>query len=193
MYNRDEVIRQAAIAAKNHASGVARALAAYLASGDGVREAEALRGECVALTAGFETTAHDGSTYALRQQAAQAALDAWDRLPNDLELHAELNVTASAQVWRRLWALPHGRRVLEELVLLGTLNQGCRDERAVLWAIGEARRRYEVEEQRGAETAFARSIAGLVQVMGAESADAFVARLPDKIRAYAEAVLHKRG
>lgn len=193
MYNRDEVIRQAALAARSHADGVARALAAYLASGEGVSEQDALRGELVALAAGFESSAHDGATFMARRQAAQAALSAWDGATEEIEHHAGLDVKAPARTWRVLWALPQSGAALEQLVLLGTFNQGSRDERAVLWAIAEARRRHEVDAQLKTETEFARSIAALVDVMGQESAQAFVARLPAKIRAYAEAALNKRG
>ena len=76
MHNRDEVIRQSAIAANNHAYGVRAALKAAL-SRDTPDAELMLRDALVALDAGFDG-AHDGSTYAARREAARLALAAWD-------------------------------------------------------------------------------------------------------------------
>lgn len=86
MYNRDEVIRQSAIAVRNHARGVGEALSVVLGcprNDAGARPGEAtalqaLRDALVALASGFEPTAGDGSTRQARQAAAVAALEAWD-------------------------------------------------------------------------------------------------------------------
>lgn len=76
MADRDAVLVHCSAAADLHACGVAQALRAVLAREDG---AEArLRDELVVLVSGYESVAHDGSTYGARQAEARAALSAWD-------------------------------------------------------------------------------------------------------------------
>lgn len=154
MNNRDEVIRQAAIAAANHAGEVAQALARYIqtAARDGSREA--LRDALVAQVAGFESTAHDGATYAARVEACKAALRAWDEPRPSHVVCERLGLSASRAVWVTLWdvrvhvdgnvVVPYNH---DEVLLLGKEATGSTGEPAVLWAVAETRRRREHDDR----------------------------------------------
>lgn len=81
MYDHDAVIRRAAVCAANHAGEVHTALTRYVAAQipeDHASATEALRIALVAQAAGHEGSAHDGSTYRVRVDAAKAAIAAWD-------------------------------------------------------------------------------------------------------------------
>lgn len=154
MNNRDEVIRQATIAAANHASEVSQALARYIQTGarDGSREA--LRDALVAQAAGFESTAHDGATLAIRVEAAKAALRAWDEPKPGHVVCERLGLSASEAVWRTLWDVQvysDGQvsvpREHDEVLLLGKEATSSTGEPAVLWAVVEKRRRREHDDR----------------------------------------------
>lgn len=79
MKNRDEVLRQSAIAAANHATGVRQALALLTQAVDASEVAFAegrLRDALVLLACGHDG-AHDGSSADARKAAAVAAILAW--------------------------------------------------------------------------------------------------------------------
>ncbi len=76
MYDQDAVIRHATECAANHSLAVHSALNLYVS--DPINNAESLRVALVSLAAGYEATAHDGSTYTQRVDAARAAVAAWD-------------------------------------------------------------------------------------------------------------------
>ena len=77
MYNRDEVIKQAALAASENASEVRSALTNYVHTQTTETEL-ALRVALVAQATGHESMSHDGCTYQARKAAAAAAIAAWD-------------------------------------------------------------------------------------------------------------------
>lgn len=77
MIHEEEVIRQATIAAANHAAQVAHHLSVYVQTPDAAN-GRALHTALMALANGYEPTAHDGATLAARIAAAKAALVAWD-------------------------------------------------------------------------------------------------------------------
>ena len=81
MIDRDSVLRYAATAAENHADEVSRALTVYLnaETPEALNFAERrLRATLVTLSEGFEGSAHDGSTFKARVNAAKRGLAAWD-------------------------------------------------------------------------------------------------------------------
>lgn len=80
----------------------------------------------------------------------------------------------------------------DQLLLLGCAATGARDERAVVWAIGERARRGEERTRVTAEARMADAVRELAAQLGAESAASLVARMPERLRAYAEKVLHAR-
>jgi hypothetical protein len=195
MFNRDGVIRFAAEVVANHGEGVGAALSSYLAS-SGRGEAEVLRGHLVALSAGFESTAHDGSTYAARVQAAKNALEAWDGPKLEQAVYASMQIRAARVVWASVWGatiytdgtvghLPHG---FEELLALGVEVTGSRSDGAVLWALAEQQRRREAKGSVESGTALAAALDHIATELGSESARSLVDRMPDRLRNYVREV-----
>lgn len=200
MYDRDGVIRHVAVAAAAHADRVSVALADWMREPTASAE-ERLRAELVALSAGWEGSAHDGSTYETRRAAAAAALAAWDGPQLEQATETRLQIRASRVVWTSVWGvvvsttgevghLPHG---FEELLLLGVQATGRRDDAAVLWALAEKQRRREVESAYRSEDALASALRTVAEEFGQESAQSLVARMPERMRAYVREVWQRKG
>ena len=117
--------------------------------------------------------------------------------------YTELGIEASEAAWRALGVSVHttgevtaaftawSKEDLDALLLRGCAETGARDERAVVWAIAERARSREASERSAAERALAQSVTRLADAIGAESAASLVARMPDRLRPYAESVLRR--
>lgn len=195
MQNRDEVIRNAACVAANHGTGVARALAAYLET-SGESEREALRGELVALSTGFERGSGNGSTFEARQAGAVAALEAWDGPKLEQATYDPMQIRAARVIWASVWGsvtytdgtvghLPYG---FEALLALGVQTTGSRGDAAVLWALAEQQRRREAEGIAKSGVMLAQALDHVATELGSETARNLVERMPERLREYVRKV-----
>lgn len=115
-------------------------------------------------------------------------------------IHESSGIVASRSAWRALGfdvysddTLNSGPHGVEALLFFGVQATGRRDESAVIAAIVERDRRNEERTRVTAESRLADAIREMAASVGAETAREFVARLPDRIRPYAEKFLTNRG
>ena len=151
MFDRDEVIRQAAACAEAHGGEIRVVLRAYLSAAtpaDLRFEEQRLRSALVAQAAGYESSAHDGATYPARQLAARHALIAWDGPVEELAtIHlGAVRVRGSRDLIRRLgWSIypdiDTGALIVQEQShaadgeLAQALSEGLDGDRAMLRAL----------------------------------------------------------
>lgn len=113
--------------------------------------------------------------------------------------HAELQITAPRVAWRALGAETYSdgtvrtNTATDALLVRGVLVTGARDERAVAWALETKAQENAAQARAHAESELAKAVSELARVLGAESAEQLVARLPERIRTYAQTVLRSRS